>query len=56
MADELSRASLTSRQLPEMKLSAADNPLTVAIQPPSNLSAAQKAQYRFQVTGNAIST
>ncbi|KAF2791400.1 NAD(P)-binding protein [Melanomma pulvis-pyrius CBS 109.77] len=51
-----SRASLTSRQLPEMTLSTASNPLTAAIPPPSNLSAAQRTQYRFQVTGNAIIT
>jgi hypothetical protein len=50
------RASLVNRQLPEMVLSTADNPLTAPRPPPDNLSTAQKAAYRFQVTGNAIST
>jgi hypothetical protein len=50
------RASLVNRQLPEMVLSTAGNPLTAPRPPPDNLSTAQKAAYRFQVTGNAIST
>ncbi|KAF2706410.1 2-deoxy-D-gluconate 3-dehydrogenase [Pleomassaria siparia CBS 279.74] len=54
--DHVSREALKSRQLPEMTLSTADNPLTAPILPPSNLSAVQRAQYRFQVTGNAIIT
>lgn len=50
------RASLVNRQLPEMTLSTASNPLTAPQPPPENLSAAQRAAYRFQVKGNAIST
>lgn len=50
------RSSLVNRQLPEMTLSTADNPLTAPRPPPPNLSTAQRAQYRFQVKGNAIST
>lgn len=53
-ADE--RASLVNRQLPEMQLSWKDNPLTAPIPPPENLIPMQRAQYRFQVKGNAIST
>lgn len=50
------RAALTARQLPEMVLSKAENPLT-APQPPANtLSTTERVQYRFQVKGNAIST
>lgn len=49
-----SRESLTSRQLPEMQLSSADNPLTAPRLPPEGLSAAQRAQHRFSVRGNAI--
>lgn len=52
-ADE--RAALVNRQLPEMQLSTAENPLTAPQPPPDNLNAAQRAQYRFQVKGNAIS-
>ncbi|KAF2116274.1 hypothetical protein BDV96DRAFT_645605 [Lophiotrema nucula] len=51
-----SRESLTSRQLPEMVLSTADNPLTAPRPPPDSLSSVQRAQYRFQVKGNAIIT
>jgi hypothetical protein len=50
------RSSLVNRQLPEMVLSTADNPLTAPRPPPDNLSAAQRTAYRFQVKGNAIST
>ncbi|KAF1997393.1 NAD(P)-binding protein [Amniculicola lignicola CBS 123094] len=50
------RGSLVNRQLPEMVLSTADNPLTVPLPPPPTLSSAQRAQYRFQVKGNAIVT
>lgn len=46
---------MTSRQLPEMQLSTADNPLTAPKPPPDGLTAAQRAQYRFSVKGNAIS-
>lgn len=57
MADETElRESLTARQLPEMTLSTEDNPLTAPKLPPDNFSAAQRAQYRFSVTGNVIST
>jgi sorbose reductase len=49
------RSSLTTRQLPEMVLSTAENPLTAPRPPPDSLSTAQRAQYRFQVKGNAIS-
>lgn len=49
------RAALVNRQLPEMTLSTAENPLTAPRPPPENLSVAQRAQYRFQVEGNAIS-
>ncbi|EMD93499.1 hypothetical protein COCC4DRAFT_164631 [Bipolaris maydis ATCC 48331] len=54
--DEQDRAALVNRQLPEMTLSTADNPLTAPQPPPEGLSAAQRAQYRFQVKGNAIIT
>ncbi|KAJ4295419.1 hypothetical protein N0V90_007431 [Kalmusia sp. IMI 367209] len=50
------RDDLTARQLPEMKLSTAENPLTAPRLPPENLSAAQRAQHRFSVKGNAIVT
>lgn len=49
------RASLVNRQLPEMILSTAGNALTAPQPPPQSLSTAQRAQYRFQVKGNAIS-
>ncbi|CAN9221858.1 unnamed protein product [Alternaria alternata] len=50
------RAALVNRQLPEMTLSTADNPLTAPKPPPHDLSTAQRAQYRFQVKGNAVIT
>jgi sorbose reductase len=50
------RAALVNRQLPEMTLSTADNTLTAPKPPPEGLSTAQRAQYRFQVKGNAVST
>ncbi|RMZ74604.1 oxidoreductase short chain dehydrogenase reductase family [Pyrenophora seminiperda CCB06] len=50
------RAALVNRQLPEMALSTAENPLTAPRPPPEELSTAQRAQYRFQVKGNAIIT
>ncbi|KAF2733421.1 NAD(P)-binding protein [Polyplosphaeria fusca] len=58
MADDApaDRASLSSRQLPEMTLSTASNPLTAPIPPPANLSSTQRAEYRFQVKGNVIIT
>ncbi len=49
------RASLVNRQLPEMTLSTADSPLTKARPPPENLKPAERAQFRFEVHGNAIS-
>jgi sorbose reductase len=49
------RAALVNRNIPEMVLSTADNPLTAPRPPPQGLSTAQRAQYRFQVKGNAIS-
>lgn len=54
--DTEDRASLVNRQLPEMVLSTAENPLTAPRPPPDNLTAAQRVAYRFQVKGNAIST
>ncbi|KAI4685715.1 uncharacterized protein J4E88_003550 [Alternaria novae-zelandiae] len=54
--DAEDRAALVNRQLPEMTLSTADNPLTAPRPPPENLSTAERAQYRFQVRGNAIIT
>ena len=54
--NEEDRSSLVNRQLPEMVLSTADNPLTAPRPPPENLSAAERIAYRFQVKGNAIST
>jgi sorbose reductase len=50
------RESLVNRQLPEMVLSTAENPLTAPQPPPDNLTTAQRVAYRFQVNGNAIST
>ncbi|KAF1956905.1 NAD(P)-binding protein [Byssothecium circinans] len=50
------RAALVNRQLPEMKLSTAENPLTAPKPVPQGLSPAQRAQYRFSVKGNAIIT
>ncbi|KAF2025864.1 NAD(P)-binding protein [Setomelanomma holmii] len=50
------RASLVNRQLPEMVLSTAENPLTAPQPPPDNLTTAQRVAYRFQVKGNAIIT
>ncbi|KAF2642809.1 NAD(P)-binding protein [Massarina eburnea CBS 473.64] len=54
--DAEDRASLVSRQIPEMKLSTAENPLTAPRPVPQDLKPAEKAQYRFQVKGNAIIT
>ncbi|KAF1977405.1 NAD(P)-binding protein [Bimuria novae-zelandiae CBS 107.79] len=54
--DPESRESLKMRQLPEMVLSTADNPLTAPRLPPEGLSAAQRAQHRFSVKGNVIVT
>lgn len=50
------RASLVNRQLPEMTLSIADSALTKARPPPDSLRPAERAQFRFEVHGNAIST
>ncbi|KAF2689969.1 NAD(P)-binding protein [Lentithecium fluviatile CBS 122367] len=50
------RAALTNRQLPEMVLSREENPLTVPRPPPEGFTNTQRAQYRFQVKGNAIIT
>ncbi|KAH7092940.1 hypothetical protein FB567DRAFT_159282 [Paraphoma chrysanthemicola] len=50
------RAALVNRQLPEMVLSTAENPLTAPRPPPDNLTVAQRIAYRFQVKGNAIIT
>ncbi|KAL5115835.1 hypothetical protein ACEQ8H_006237 [Pleosporales sp. CAS-2024a] len=50
------RAALVNRQLPEMVLSTANNPLTAPQPPPDHLTTAQRVGYRFQVTGNAIIT
>lgn len=50
------RSALVNRQLPEMTLSTAENPLTAPQPPPDDLSPAQRSQYRFQVKGNAIIT
>lgn len=50
------RAALVNRQLPEMTLSTADNPLTAPQPPPEGFSVVQRARYRFQVQGNAIIT
>lgn len=49
-----SRDALTARQLPEMQLSTAENPLTAPRLPPDGLNAAQRARHRFEVVGNAI--
>ncbi|KAF2874577.1 hypothetical protein BDV95DRAFT_540114 [Massariosphaeria phaeospora] len=50
------RAGLVDRQIPEMVLSTAGNPLTAPNPPPESLSSAQRAQFRFQIKGNAIIT
>lgn len=50
------RSSLVDRQLPEMTLSTAENPLTAPNPPPDNLTTAQRVQYRFQVKGNVVVT
>ncbi|KAH7135924.1 hypothetical protein B0J11DRAFT_519543 [Dendryphion nanum] len=55
MPDE-DRSLLVNRQLPEMTLSTAENPLTIPKPPPDNFTTAQRVQYRFQVKGNAIIT
>ncbi|PVI05045.1 NAD(P)-binding protein [Periconia macrospinosa] len=56
MPQDNDRASLTSRKLPEMKLSTADNPLTAPKGPPNGLTNAQRAEFRFKVSGNVIIT
>ncbi|KAF2193375.1 NAD(P)-binding protein [Zopfia rhizophila CBS 207.26] len=50
------RDALVNRQLPEMQLSTADNLLTAPRPPPENFTPTQRAQYRFDVQGNAIIT
>ncbi|CAI6315691.1 unnamed protein product [Periconia digitata] len=49
------RASLTARQIPEMTLSTASNPLTAPRTPPEGLTNAQRAEHRFKVQGNVVS-
>ena len=53
MAD---RENLTARQLPEMVLSTAENPLTAPQPPPKELKPEEMAKHRFEVKGNAIGT
>ncbi|PSN73674.1 NAD(P)-binding protein [Corynespora cassiicola Philippines] len=50
------RSELVNRQLPEMTLSTADNPLTAPNPPPEGLKPAERANFRFQVKGNVVIT
>ncbi|KIX03997.1 uncharacterized protein Z518_07550 [Rhinocladiella mackenziei CBS 650.93] len=56
MASQDERASLTSRIIPTMSLSAADNPLTAPLPPITATSATDRAAARFKVEGNAVLT
>lgn len=56
MATEDERAALTSRVIPTMSLSTAENPLTAPLQPPQANSPAERAAARFAVSGNAVLT
>ncbi|EXJ92992.1 gluconate 5-dehydrogenase [Capronia epimyces CBS 606.96] len=50
------RASLTTRNIPTMGLSSAENPLTAPLPPVSSTSPAERAAARFRVEGCAVLT
>lgn len=56
MASQDERASLTSRVIPTMTLSTAENPLTAPLPPISAVSSAERAAARFGIEGNAVIT
>ncbi|OAL35421.1 hypothetical protein AYO20_05271 [Fonsecaea nubica] len=56
MADQDERAALTSRIIPTMSLSVAENPLTAPLAPVQATSASERAAARFKVEGNAVLT
>ncbi|OCT54190.1 D-arabinitol 2-dehydrogenase [ribulose-forming] [Cladophialophora carrionii] len=56
LATEDERAALTSRVIPTMTLSTAENPLTAPLPPVRATSAAERAAARFAVEGNAVLT
>ncbi|KAK1225693.1 hypothetical protein PQX77_011359 [Marasmius sp. AFHP31] len=55
-ADDSARDQLTSRTIPQLKLSTPSNPLTAPGILPPGLSPAERAQQRFAIQGNAIVT
>lgn len=54
MAIQDERASLTSRIIPKMNLSADNNPLTAPLPPIPSTSASERAVARFKIDGNAV--
>ncbi|KIW26059.1 uncharacterized protein PV07_09188 [Cladophialophora immunda] len=56
MATEDERSALTSRIIPTMSLSTAENPLTAPLAPIQATSPTDRAAARFQVEGNAVLT
>ncbi|KAJ9661382.1 hypothetical protein H2198_001950 [Neophaeococcomyces mojaviensis] len=56
MANPEDRAALSSRVIPTMTLSTAQNPLTAPLLPPQAAAAAERAAARFEITGNAVIT
>ncbi|EXJ70923.1 gluconate 5-dehydrogenase [Cladophialophora psammophila CBS 110553] len=56
MATEDERSALTSRIIPTMSLSMAENPLTAPLAPIKTTSPAARAAARFRIEGNAVLT
>lgn len=56
MATQDERAALTSRIIPTMTLSSAENPLTAPLPPVQAEFAAERAAARFEIQGNAVLT
>lgn len=56
VASQDERAALTSRIIPTMTLSSAENPLTAPLPPVNAKSATERAAARFQIEGNAVLT
>jgi sorbose reductase len=56
LATQDERAALSSRIMPTMSLSTAENPLTAPLPPVSVESAAERATARFSIEGNAVLT
>jgi sorbose reductase len=56
MATDDERAALTSREIPQMTLSTASNPLTAPLPAVASTNASERAATRFAVEGNAVLT